>query len=127
MEEWFEENEVKSLQECKDWREATNFLDSAVIGIKTLKGYGCPDCNFAHDRMRNITTHVKTVHAIEALPIPSVVQMVFSSNLRSFWKVQDTPPVEETTDEGLLALRHFSAEIKKLEQEDTRSAIGMQY
>ena len=127
MEIWLEENEVKTLQECKDWRLVTNVLHSAVMGIKTLKGYGCPQCKFAHDRLRNMTMHMKNVHTIEAEPIPCLIQMVFSSNLRSFWKVTDTPMTEETTDEGLLALRHFSAEIRKLEQEDTRSAVGMLY
>jgi hypothetical protein len=32
---------------------------------------------------------------------------------------------EETTDEGLLALRHFSADVRRLEQEDSRSAVGI--
>jgi hypothetical protein len=71
--------------------------------------------------------HMKNVHAIEAQPTFCLIQMVFSSNLRSFWKVTDTPLTEETTDEGLLALRHFSSEIKKLEQEDTRSAVSISY
>lgn len=72
-------------------------------------------------------THMKNVHTIEAKPISCFIQMVFSSNLRSFWKVTDALLREETTDEGLLARRHFSSEIKKLEQEDTRSAVGISY
>jgi len=115
------------LQECKDWRLATDVLDSAVIGIKTQKGYGCSECKFAHIRQRNVITHMKNIHAIESDSIPGNIQMIFSSNLRSFWKVRDTSIIEKTTDEGLLALRHFSAEIRKLEQEDTRSAVGIQY
>ena len=120
------ENEVKTLQECRDWRKNTNILNSAVIGIKSLKGYGCPDCNFANDRVRNVATHIKNVHGLDQHLEPSAcsIQIVFASNLRGFWKVADTPALDQTTDEGLLALRHFSKEFQQLQLEDSRSAVG---
>ena len=73
--------------------------------------------------------HMKTVHYIpqETEAIACLVQVIFSSNLRSFWKVINAPPVEESTDQGLIALRVFRTEFKKLEQEDARSAIGISY
>ena len=115
------------MQECRDWRENTDVLHSAIIGIKTLKGYGCLDCKYAHDRVRYVTTHMRKVHGIrdEIEPGSCKVQIVFASNLRGFWKVSDTPALEETTDEGLLALRHFSLEFQQLQLEDSRSALGM--
>jgi hypothetical protein len=108
-------------------REATEVLNSAIIGIKTLKGHGCPECKFAHDRVRNVTTHMKNMHSAsqEMEPSHCLIQIVFSSNLRSFWKVRVMSLEEETTDEGLLALRHFSADVRRLEQEDSRSAVGI--
>jgi hypothetical protein len=121
-----DENEVKTLQECRDWKENTDVLGNPVIGIKTLKGHGCPSCKYAHDRVRYVTTHMRKVHNTrdEVEPVECSVQIVFASNLRGFWKVSDTPALDETTDEGLLALRHFSLEFQQLQLEDSRSAIG---
>ena len=126
LQEWLQENEVKTLSECRDWKENTEILQTAVIGIKTIEGYGCPDCKYAHDRVRYVTTHMRKVHGIgdETEPGTCAVQIVFSSNLRGFWKVSITPTLDETTDEGLLALRHFSLEFQQLQLEDSRSAIG---
>ena len=114
------------MQECRDWKEDTNVLRNPVIGIKILKGYGCLSCKYAHDRVRYVTTHMRKVHNTrdEVEPVECSVQIVFASNLRGFWKVSDTPALDETMDEGLLALRHFSLEFQQLQLEDSRSTVG---
>ena len=50
LEEWLEENEIKTLEDCKVWKDAMPLLQSAVIGITTLPGSHCTDCNFGHER-----------------------------------------------------------------------------
>src|SRR5579859_6546414 len=50
VEEWVADNEVKTLEECKAWKECTSVLGSPVIGIKVHVGGGCPSCKFSHDR-----------------------------------------------------------------------------
>ena len=95
-----------------------------------MTGYGCIECKFAQERERKVEEHMRGIHKITdtaVKPVECRIQLVFSSNLRSYWKIADSSSVEETTDEGLLALRLFSAEVKNLEQEDTRSAVGIPY
>jgi hypothetical protein len=127
MEDWLTENNVKTLQEYRDWRQNTDLLPSSVIGIKSLKGHGCPQCKFAHDRVQYVTTHMQKTHSNsgQTEPIPCIIQPVFASNLRSFWKIADTPEADEIMDEGLLALRQFSAEFQQMQLDDPRSAIGI--
>ena len=126
MEEWLDENEVKTLDDCKTWKASIPVLQSAVIGIKTLPGSGCTTCNFSHERKREVTGHMSTVHGIgeDIAPLECAVQRVFSSQLHAFWRIE-TPIVEnDPTDEGLFALSQFNAEFQRLEQEDQRSAVG---
>jgi len=70
---------------------------------------------------------MKTAHTLDedAKPMGCHAQLVFMSNLRSFWKVADNPQSEETNDEGLLALRKFGLELKKLEEEDRPRSTGI--
>src|SRR5579859_770294 len=129
VEEWLADNEVKTLEECKAWKECTSVLGSPVIGIKVHVGSGCPSCKFSHDRPREVTAHMDKEHDLteELVPVPCSIQKVFSSHLRGYWRVNSTPTEEDdTTDEGLLALCQFSAEFQRFEQEDQRSAVGMQ-
>ena len=72
------------------------------------------------NRVRTVLNHMKTAHTLaeDAKPVDCHAQLVFMSNLRSFWKVADHPQPEETNDEGLLALQTFGLELKKLEEED---------
>jgi hypothetical protein len=68
---------------------------------------------------------MSTEHGIvDTEPMECSVQRVFASNLRAFWRVKTAPHVDETNDEGLLALRQFSAEFQEFEQADTRSGLG---
>jgi hypothetical protein len=61
------------------------------------------------------------------VPILCSIQKVFSSHLRGCLRVNTTPTEEDdNADEGLLALRQFSAEFQRFEQEDQRSAVGTQ-
>lgn len=126
MEEWIDENEIKTLDDCKMWKASIPVLQSAVIGIKTLTGSGCTVCNFSHERKREVTGHMSTVHGIgeDIAPLECSVQRVFSSQLHAFWRIV-TPAVEnDPTDEGLFALSRFHAEFERFEQEDQRSAVG---
>jgi hypothetical protein len=123
-----DENEVKTLDDCKTWKASIPVLQSAVIGINTLSGSGCTTCNFSHERKREVTGHMSTIHGIGKYiaPVECSVQRVFSSQLHAFWRVNTTPAEEDdTADEGLLALRKFNAEFQMFEQEDQRSAVGM--
>lgn len=129
LEEWLEENEVRELSDCKEWKDRMPVLQSAIMGIETIPGSGCTECNFAQERKREVTAHMKRAHGIDqdAMPVPCLLQRVFSSHLRGFWRVQTTDPQLESNDEGLLALRQFSAEMKQMEEQDSRSAVGIRY
>jgi len=79
------------------------------------------------NRLRTVANHLKTAHTLDedAKPIDCHAQLVFMSNLRSFWKVADNLPHEEINDEGLLALQKFGLELKRLEEEDRPQSTGM--
>jgi hypothetical protein len=125
LEEWLGDNEVKTLAECKAWKESVPILDSPVMGIKVYSGSGCTTCRFSQERKREVIAHMSTEHGIvNSEPIDCSVQRVFASNLRAFWRVNTAPYVDQTNDEGLLALQQFSAEFQRLEQADTRSGLG---
>jgi hypothetical protein len=129
LEEWIADNDVKTLKECETWKESVSVLRCPVIGIKVYDGSSCPACKFSHYRAREVTAHMDKEHELteEVVPVPCSIQKVFSSHLRGCWAVNTTPAEEDdTTDEGLLALRQFNAEFKMFEQEDQRSAVGMQ-
>src|SRR5579859_1541767 len=129
VEEWLADNEVKTLKECKAWKESASVLRRPVIGIKVYAGSGCTTCKFSHDRPREVTAHMEKEHDLteEVVPVPCSIQKVFSSHLRGCWRVNITPTEEDdTTDEGLLALCRFSAEFQRFEEEDQRSAVGIQ-
>ena len=81
------------------------------------------------NRARRVVNHVRTAHALDedAKPVDCHAQLVFMSNLRSFWKVADNLQPEETNDEGLLALRKFGLELKKLEEEDRPRSTGINH
>ena len=72
---------------------------------------------------------MKTAHTLDenAKPLDCHAQLVFMSNLRSFWKVADHLQLEETNDEGALALQKFGLELKRLEEEDRPQSTGMNY
>jgi hypothetical protein len=128
LEEWLADNEVKTFEECKAWKESAPQLGSPVIGIAVLDGIGCPTCKFSHYREREVMTHMDDEHDLteEDVPIPCSIQKVFSSRLRGCWRVNTTPDEDDdTADEGLVALRKFNAEFQRFEQEDQRSAVGM--
>jgi hypothetical protein len=128
LEEWLADNQVKTFDECKAWKESVPELGSPVIGIAVLDGIGCPACKFSHYREREVTAHMDDEHDLmeEVIPIPCSIQKVFSSHLRGCWRVNTTPAEEDdTADEGLLALRKFNDEFRMFEQEDQRSAVGM--
>jgi len=127
LEEWLDENEVKTLEDCRTWKASIPVLQSAVSGILTFPGSGCTVCNFSHERKRNVTAHMSTVHGIgeDVAPLLCSVQRVFSSELHGFWRLE-TPVVEnDPTDEGLFALHQFNAEFERFEQEDQRSTVGI--
>jgi hypothetical protein len=129
LEEWLADNKVKTVEECGTWKESASMLRSPVIGIKVHVGIGCPSCKFSHDRPWEVTAHMDREHDLteEIVPVPCCIQKVFSSNLRGCWRVNTAPTEEDdTADEGALALRQFSAEFQRFEQEDQRSAVGMQ-
>jgi hypothetical protein len=127
LEEWLRENEVKTLADCKMWKDSIPVLRSAIIGIKTLGGAGCTDCKFSHERQREVNTHMRNVHGIDEdiVPLSCSVQRVFSSHLRAFWRIQTPVAEDDRTDEGLFAIRQFRAEFQRFEQEDHRSAVGI--
>ena len=129
LEGWLADNEVKTLEECESWKESVSVLQTPVIGIEVHVGSGCPTCKFSHYRVREVTAHMDDEHELmeEVFPVPCSIQKVFSSHLRGCWRVNTTPTEEDdTADEGLLALRQFNAEFEMFEQEDQRSAVGMQ-
>jgi len=72
---------------------------------------------------------MRTAHTLDedAKPMDCRAQLVFMSNLRSFWKVADNLEPEETNDEGLLALQKFGLELKRLEEEDRPRSTGMNH
>ena len=80
-------------------------------------------------RSRTVLNHLKTAHtlAADAKLVDCHVQLVFMSNLRSFWKVMDHLQLEEINDEGLLALQKFGLELKKLEEEDRPRSTGINH
>jgi hypothetical protein len=127
MDEWLADNEVKTLEECRVWKENMPLLNGAVIGIPLKPGYGCPDCFFSQERARNIPAHVLNVHGRRenGAPIPCSIQRIFVSNLHGWWRVNTETAVEETMDEGLIAIRHFNAEFDRLEQLNGDSNIGI--
>jgi hypothetical protein len=128
LEEWLADNEVKTLGQCQAWKESVPELRSPVVGIKVHVGTGCPSCKFSHDRPREVTKHMDDEHDLTegVVPVGCSIQKVFSSHLRGCWRVNTTRTEEdETADEGLLALRQFSSEFERFEQEDQRSAVGM--
>jgi hypothetical protein len=129
LEGWLADNAVKTLEECEVWKESVSVLRSPVIGLEVHVGSGCPSCKFSHDRPWEVTAHMNRDHELmeEVIPVPCYIQKVFSSHLRGCWRVNTTPTEEDdTADEGLLALRQFTAELERFEQEDQRSAVGMQ-
>jgi len=117
------------VDECKDWRAATEILHSPVLGIEIVNASSCPDCNFVSNRVRTVVNHMRTAHTLDedAKPMDCRAQLVFMSNLRSFWKVADNLEPEETNDEGLLALQKFGLELKRLEEEDRPRSTGMNH
>jgi hypothetical protein len=128
LEEWLADNQVKTFDECKAWKESVPELGSPVIGITVLDGIGCPACKFSHYREREVMIHMDDEHDLTAedITFPCSIQKVFSSHLRGCWRVNTTPAEEDdTADEGLLALRKFNDEFRMFEQEDQRSAVGM--
>jgi hypothetical protein len=125
LEEWLDDNEVKTVAECKAWKDSVPILNTPVMGIKVYSGSGCTGCRFSQERKREVVSHMSTEHSIvDTEPIECSVQRVFASNLRAFWRVNTEPHVDEAEDEGLLALQQFSAEFQRFEQADTRSGLG---
>ena len=126
---WLEENQVKSLVDCKSWKDSNPMLPTEVAGIKTLDGFGCTVCNYCHDRRRSVTAHMQQTHGFDkdTQTVSCSIQGVFSSHLRGWWRVETATYAEDINDEGIMALSYFSAEFKQLEQEDTRSAVGTLY
>ena len=117
------------MDECKDWRAATDILQTPVLGIEIVKASSCSACNFVSIRSRTVLNHLKTAHtlAADAKLVDCHAQLVFMSNLRSFWKVMDHLQLEEINDEGLLALQKFGLELKKLEEEDRPRSTGINH
>jgi len=117
------------VDECKDWRAATDILHSPVLGIEIVNASSCSDCNFVSNRARRVVNHMRTAHTLDedAKPVDCHAQLVFMSNLRSFWKITNHPEPEETNDEGLLALQKFGLELKRLEAEDRPRSLGINY
>src|SRR5579859_2227059 len=126
LEEWLEKNDVKTLNDCKLWKDGMPLLQSAVLGIPTVPGHGCTECNFGHDRQRNVIAHMRNVHNIQDMASILVsVQHVFTSHLRGFWRITTAQIDNEITDEGLTMLHQFSTEFHKFQLEDRPSSIGM--
>jgi hypothetical protein len=71
---------------------------------------------------------MSTVHGIgeDIGPLVCSVQRVFSSQLHAFWRIETPIVANDPTDEGLFALRQFSAEFQRFGQEDNPSAVGIQ-
>jgi len=125
LEGWLDDNEVKTVAECKAWKDSMPILDTPVMGIKVYNGGGCTNCRFSHERKREVVSHMSGEHSVvDTEPIECSVQRVFASNLRAFWRVTTAPHVGEAEDEGLLALQQFSAEFQRFERVDTRSGLG---
>jgi hypothetical protein len=129
LEEWLEDNEIKTLEECRVWKEDMPLLNGPVIGIPVMPGHGCPECLFSQERARNITSHVVNMHGRRGnvTPIPCSIQRIFVSNLHGWWRVNTEPEIDETTDEGLLALRHFSTEFDRLAYQTGDSEVGIYF
>jgi hypothetical protein len=72
LDEWLTDNEVKTLVECKVWKESTSELQSPIIGIKVHIGTACQTCKFSHDRAREVTAHMDKDHDLteEVVPVP---------------------------------------------------------
>jgi len=83
LEEWLKENEVKTLADCKIWKDSMPLLHSPVTGIAILSGNGCTDCNFSHERVREVSIHMQNMHGIgdDIGPLPASLQRVFASHL----------------------------------------------
>jgi hypothetical protein len=126
LEEWLTDNPVKTLTECKRWKEYVVLLEQPVEGIIMVDGFGCPDCKYAHDRKRDVVGHMKKFHCMSEDRKPNVtqVQAVFSSHLHSFFKVSEPGPEPPTPDEGLLASRAFRAEFEEIEAQDVPLSLG---
>jgi len=117
------------VDECKEWKAATDLLQTPVLGIEIVNASSCSACNFVSIRSRTVLNHLKTVHTLaeDAKLVDCHAQLVFMSNLRSYWKVADNPQPEETNDEGLLALQKFDLELKKLAEEDRPRSTGINH
>jgi len=115
------------VDECKEWKATTDLLQTPVLGIEIVNASGCSACNFVSIRSRTVLNHLKTAHTLaeDAKLLDCHAQLVFMSNLRSYWKVADNSQPEETNDEGLLALQKFSLELKKLAEEDRPRSTGI--
>jgi len=107
----------------------TNILQAPVLGIEVVNASSCPACSFVGIRSRTVLNHIKTAHAPsqDMKPDSCHAQALFTSNLHSFWKVEDNLQAEETNDEGLLALQKFGLELKKLEDEDRPRSTGINH
>jgi hypothetical protein len=129
LDTWMEDNQVKTLEECRVWKENMHLVNGAIIGIPIKAGHGCPDCIFSQERARNINAHLVNVHGRRDNPtaIPCSMQRVFVSNLHGWWRVHTAIEEENPTDEGLIALRHFNAEFDRLEQQNGQSDIGIRF
>jgi hypothetical protein len=127
LNEWFGDNQVKTLAECKQWKEDTVQLEQPVAGIITANGFGCPGCQYSHDRKRFVASHMKRVHRMSECQEPTVtqVQVVFSSHLRSFFKVSEPRSEPPTQNDGLLASRAFRAEFEEIEAQDVPLSSGI--
>jgi len=68
LEEWLKENEVRELNDCKAWKESMPVLYSPIIGIETVPGSGCTECNFAQQRKCEVTAHMRRVHNLTSMP-----------------------------------------------------------
>jgi len=129
LDEWNADNDSKTLEECETWKESVALLRCPVIGVKVHVGSGCPGCKFSHDRPWEVTEHMRTEHNFidGVVPILCSVQKVFASHLRGCWRVNTSPAEEDDdADEGSLALRQFSAEFQRFEQQNNPSAVGKQ-
>jgi hypothetical protein len=124
---WMEDNQVKTLEQCRVWKEDMHLLYGPIIDIPIKAGYGCPDCVFSQERARNITAHLLNIHGRRDNPaaIPCSIQRVFVSNLHGWWRVNTATEDENPVDEGLIALRHFNAEFDRLEQQNRQSDVGI--
>jgi activator of 2-hydroxyglutaryl-CoA dehydratase len=57
--------------------------------------------------------------------IDTLVQVVFSSHLRAFFKVSKPGPEPLMQDEGLVALRAFRSEFDEIETQDVPLSLGI--